>query len=135
MSSSQESREDRDKANVAAVRQDWINAVKKGDADRLSDLVTYDAVFIHADGRCTRGKDDVRRFLLDFFDQYSMEGTVLSSEVVIHGFWAVEIDEIKTSRARYDSPVAVNANFRAVFVFSRQLDQSWKVARLIELQD
>lgn len=135
MSGSQESRAERDVANIAAVRQAWIQAVKDGDADRLAELVTYDVVAVHADGRCTRGKDDVKNFLLDFFNQYMIEGKVLSSDVVIHGFWAVEIDEISTKRGRYESTVSMESNFRAVFVFSRQLDDSWKVARLIELQD
>ena len=135
MSGSLGSRAERDVANVAAVRQAWVQAVKDGDADRLAELVTYDVVVVHADGRCTRGKDDVRKFLLDFFNQYTIEGKVLSSDVVIHGFWAVEIDEISTKRGRYESTVSIDTSFRAVFVFSRQLDDSWRVARLIELQD
>lgn len=135
MSSTVDSGVDRDKANIAAVRQAWIQAVKDSDADRLADLVTFDVVIVHADGRCTTGKEAVKDFFLGAFDQFNAEGKISSSEIIAHGIWAVEIDEIETRRTRVDSPVSIDAHFRAVFVFSRQLDDSWKVGRVIELKD
>lgn len=135
MSSTVESRVDRDKANIAAVRQAWIQAVKDSDTDRLADLVTFDVVAVHVDGRCTTGKDAFKNFLMGAFDQFNLEGKVSSSEIIAHGIWAVEIDEIETRRTRVESSMSIDSHFRAVFVFSRQLDDSWKVARVIELQD
>jgi len=135
MSTTVDSRVDRDKSNIAAVRAAWVLAVKDSDADRLADLVTFDVVVVHADGRCTTGKNALKNFLLGAFDQFNVEGKVSSSEIIAHGIWAVEIDEIETRRTRVDSPMSVDSHFRAVFVFSRQLDDSWKIARVIELQD
>jgi uncharacterized protein (TIGR02246 family) len=126
---------DLDKARITAVRKAWVEAVKRSDADRLADLVTFDVVGVHANGRCTVGKDNLKNFFLDAFDQFNFEGNVESSEIVVHGIWAVGIDEVQTRRTRVDGNMAMDARFRAVFVFSRQLDDSWKISRIIELQD
>lgn len=134
MSNSQESLRDREKASIALVREAWMKAVKSDDADQLADLMTDDIVAIHADGRCIHGKDDVTRFFQDLFDQFDIEGTISSSEVVIHGNWAVEIDKIETKRTEYESSMSVRASLQAVFLFSRQLDDCWKVSRLVELK-
>ena len=135
MSSSVESHVDRDKANIMAARQAWIQAVRASDADRLADLVTFDVVAVHVDGRCTTGKEALKNFLGDVFDQFNVEGTVSSSDIIVHGIWGVEIDEVETRRSRVDGLMSIDSRFRAVFVFSKQLDDSWKVARVIELKD
>ena len=123
------------KAGIAAARNAWRAAVAAGDADKLADLVTYDIVVVHADGRCTRGRDEVRRFFIEAFNKYDLEGKISSSEIVVHGNWGIEIDEIQTKRTAYGSPVSTDAALQAVFVYSRQLDDSWRVSRLIELPD
>jgi ketosteroid isomerase-like protein len=135
MSSSVEPQVDRDKQNIIGVRHAWLQAVKDSNAERLTDLMTFDVVGVHADGRCTVGKEELRKFFLDVFDRFNVEGTVSSSEVVVHGIWAVEIDKVETKRTQVDSAMSVDAHFQAVFVFSRQLDDSWKIARVIELKD
>jgi ketosteroid isomerase-like protein len=135
MSNSLETTVDRDRASIAVVRKAWVEAVVAGDADRLADLVTSDVVAVHANGRCTCGKDDVRRFFIDAFNKFDIEGKTSSSDVVVHGIWAVEIDEIQTKRTQYDAPVSEDVSLQAVFIFARQLDGSWKVARIIELPD
>ena len=122
-----------DKAGISAARNAWREAVAAGDADRLADLITHDVVVVHADGRCTRGRDDVRRFFIEAFDRYDLEGKIFSSEIVVHGIWAVEIDEIQLKRTQYGSPISTDAALQAVFVYSHQLDNAWKVSRLIEL--
>jgi uncharacterized protein (TIGR02246 family) len=126
---------DLDKSRISAVRLAWIEAVKTSDADRLVDLVTQDVVGVHANGQCTIGKQSLRDFFLKAFDQFNFEGSVESSDVVVHGIWAVQIDEVKTTRTRVGGEGSMEARFRAVFVFSRQLDDSWKISRIIELQD
>jgi len=135
MGSSVEPHVDRDRENIIAVRQAWIQAVKDSDADKLANLMTFDVVGVHADGRCTTGKEELKKFFLDAFDQFNLEGSISSSEIVVHGIWAVEIDKVQTRRTRVDSLMSIDAHYQAVFVFSRQLDDSWQIARIIELKD
>jgi uncharacterized protein (TIGR02246 family) len=135
MSASIEAAVDRDRQNIAAVRQAWLHAVRDSDAGQLADLMTFDVVGVHADGRCTTGKEQLRSFFLDAFDQFNIEGAISSSEIVVHGIWAVEIDKLELKRTRVDNNMSLDGHFQAVFVFSRQLDDSWKIARIIELKD
>lgn len=135
MSSSVEEHIHRDKQNIAAAREAWRHAVKAGDADRLANLMTFDVVGVHADGRCTTGKDELKKFFLDVFEQFEVDGSISSSETLVHGIWAVEIDSLETKRSRVGSLMSVDAHFQIVIVFSRQLDDSWKIARIVELKD
>ncbi|MBV8632399.1 MAG: DUF4440 domain-containing protein [Silvibacterium sp.] len=124
-----------DKAGITAVRNAWRDAVAAGDAARLADLMAYDVVAVHADGRGTRGQDDVKKFLLNSFDRFDISGTIRSSDIVTHGMWAVEIDQVDLKRSQFGSGASTDTSLQAVFVFARQLDDSWKVARIIELPD
>jgi uncharacterized protein (TIGR02246 family) len=135
MSSSVELHVDRDKENISAVRESWLRAVKDSDVDRLADLMTFDVVGVHADGRCSVGKEELKKFFLDAFDQFNMSGSRSSSEIAVHGIWAVEIDKLEIRRTSINSMMSVDAQFQIVVVFSRQLDDSWKIARIIELKD
>ena len=98
MRNSLETTVDRERAALSAVRDAWVQAVKDGDVARLADLMTDDVVGVHADGQCIRGKEELKRFFQDLFDQYDVTGTISSSDVVIHGLWAVEIDKVETTR-------------------------------------
>jgi ketosteroid isomerase-like protein len=42
-------------STVVVVRQDWLDAVRAGDAERLAAMVTGDVVVVHGKGRaaCT----------------------------------------------------------------------------------
>lgn len=135
MSSSPDVQVDRDRENIIEVRRAWLTAVKNSDADQLANLMTFDVVGVHADGRCTTGREELKKFFLNAFDQFNLEGSISSSEIVVHGIWAVEIDKLETKRTRVDGLMSIAAHFQAVFVFSRQLDDSWKIARIIELKD
>lgn len=49
-----------DQARIAAVRQDGVQAVRDGDAERLANLVTDDVVAVLKNGRCITGKEALK---------------------------------------------------------------------------
>jgi len=122
-----------DRSQIAATRKAWIEAVIDEDTDRLSQLVTDDVVAIHGDGRCVCGKEELKRALLEVFGRVDVERTVPSSEVAVYGQWAIEIDEVESTRVMVGDDTPIETHFRAVFVFQRQPDGCWKVARVMEL--
>ena len=125
-----------DKSKIADVRKALNQAVKDSDASRLVALVTDDVVAVYHNGRCTSGKNEFETFFLHAFRRGDIEGMVSSSEVMVHDKWAIEIDEVQGTRAPLVGAGApIHTHFRAVFVFARQSDASWKVARFIELLD
>lgn len=48
-----------EQAKIAAVRQEWVQAVRDGNAYRLGDLTSDDVVAVLKDGGCVNGKEAV----------------------------------------------------------------------------
>ena len=124
-----------DRSKIAAVRKALNEAVKRSEVRELTDLLTDDAVAVHEDGRCMCGKQEVELFFHHAFARYDIEATILSSNVAVHGKWAIEVDEVDSIRASFGEGAPINTHFKAVFVFARQPDFSWKIARIIELPE
>ena len=124
-----------DRSKIAAVRKALNEAVKRSEARDLTDLLTDDVVAVHEDGRCMCGKQEVEAFFRHAFARYDIEAMILSSDVVVHDNWAIEMDEVDSVRASFGQGAPIKARFKAVFVFGRQPDFSWKIARIIELPE
>ncbi len=125
---------DSEKSKIAAVRQALNQGMKNSDAGRLVALATDDVVTVLHNGHCMSGKSEFETFFRHAFERWDLEGTVSSSEVMVHDKWAIEIDKVQGKRAPLDGAGApIHTHFEAVFVFARQLDASWKVARVLVL--
>jgi ketosteroid isomerase-like protein len=122
-----------DRSKIAAVRRALNQAVNRSEARELTDLLTDDVVAVHEDGRCMCGKQEVEVFFRHAFERYDIEAAILSSDVIIHDKWAIEMDEVSSVRASFEQGAPIKARFKAVFVFGRQPDSSWKIARIMEL--
>ena len=96
-------------------------------------ILTDDIVAVHGNGRCSCGKEEFKRDFRAIFERVDVERTVPCSELVFHGTWAVAIDEVESTRVLEGSDGPIDVHFRAVFVFQRQSDNSWKLARVMEL--
>ncbi len=119
---------------VAAVRKAWVEAVVKEDVSRLMTLTTDDVVVVRGNGQSLRGKNELKTAFLQAFERFDVERTELTSEITFQHDWAIEIDEVKSTRAPLESVEApIYSQFGAVFIFRRQLDDSWKIARIVEL--
>ncbi len=119
---------------VAAVRKAWVEAVVKEDVARLMTLATDDIVVVRGNGQCLRGKNELKSAFLQAFERFDVERTDVASEITFLHDWAIEIDEVRSTRAPLESVEApIYSQFGAVFVFRQQLDGSWKIARILEL--
>jgi hypothetical protein len=86
-----------DRSKIAAVRKALNEAVKRSQARELTDVLTDDVVAVHEDGRCMCGKQEVEAFFRHAFARYDIEAMILSSDVVVHNNWAIEVDEATPS--------------------------------------
>ena len=124
-----------EQAKIAAVRQEWVQAVLDSNADRLSNLTTDDAVAVLKDGQCVTGKQAVRATLQHNFSLYDVERRALGSGVIIRDNWAIELDEMDSAMTSVSSGMELRAHVKVVIVYARQHNGEWKVARLLELLD
>jgi uncharacterized protein (TIGR02246 family) len=123
-----------DEARIAAVRQDWVQAVRDGDAERLANLVTDDVVAVLKNGRCITGKEALKAEFRHVFALYDVERKILSSGVLMRDRWVLELDEMDSTMTPRDG-MEIQAHVKTVIVYARQADGEWKVARLMELLD
>jgi hypothetical protein len=49
---------------------------------------------VHGNGRCVRGRDELKANFLNGFEAFSIEQNVSSAEVVVRHRWAIEIFEV-----------------------------------------
>ena len=124
-----------EQTKIAAVRQTWMQAVRDGDTNRLTDFVTDDVVAVLKDGRCICGKEALKGVFQHVFGLYDVERRILSSRVVTRDGWAIELDELESTMTPVNNDRDIYTHVKTVVVFGRQTDGGWKIARLMELLD
>ena len=122
-------------SSVAAVRQAWLDAVRTGDVERLAAMVTDDVVVVHGNGRCVRGRDELKADFLKGFESFSIEQNVSSAEVVVRGTWAFEIAEVDSRLTPRCGGDSTKVHSTTVVALSRQPDGSWKIGRVLGVLD
>jgi len=122
-------------SSVAAVRQAWLDAVRAGDLERLAAMVTDDVVVVHGNGRCVRGREDLKADFLKGFESFSIEQHVSSTEVVVRGGWAFEIAEVESKLTPQCGGESTHVHSTTIVALNRQSDGSWKVGRVLGVLD
>jgi uncharacterized protein (TIGR02246 family) len=126
---------DSDNSKIAAVWEVWNAALKANDASGLAAFVTDDVVFVHGNGRCVCGKEELKADFLKSFERFDFDRKFSPAEIVVRDKWAFEICEVESTLTAVRGGIQVRAHSRNVIAFARQPDSSWKVARVIELLD
>ena len=83
--------------DITALREAWLAAVTSADAGRLASLVTDDVVVVHGDGRCIRGRNELKADFQGAFESFRIDQRVHNPEVVIRGDWAFEIANVEST--------------------------------------
>jgi uncharacterized protein (TIGR02246 family) len=122
-------------SSITAIRQAWLDAVRAGDAERLAAMVTDDIVVVHGNGRCVRGRDEMKADFLKGFETFSIQQDVSSTEVIVRGRWAFEISEVRSTLTPRRGGESRQALSTTVVAFTRLSDGSWKVGRVLGLLD
>ncbi len=122
-------------AAIASVQKRWMNAVKVADVERLLAMVTDDIVVVHGNGRCLRGKDELRADFLCGFEAFSIHQSASPVEVVVRERWVFEISEINTELTPRSGGESKHVHSTTVTALHQQPDKSWRVARVLGLFD
>lgn len=135
MNASQEPDRDTVTSSIAALRQAWLNAVRSGDVERLAAMVTDDVVVVHGNGRCVRGRDELKADFRQGFEAFAIEQNISAVEVVVRGRWAFEIAEVASKLTPRGGGKATHVRSTTVVAMNRQADGSWKVSRVLGVLD
>ena len=114
-------------SSITAVREAWLDAVRDRDVERLGTLVTDDVVVVHCNGRCVRGRDELKADFQKGFEAFSMEQSVSSPQVIFRGGWAFEISEVESKLTPHRPGESTCVHTTTVVALNQQSDGSWKV--------
>jgi len=92
-------------------------------------------VVVHGDGRCIRGKDEFEADFLKAFESLRIEQRVVDPDVVIRGDWAFEIGRVESILTPIRGGTTRCAVTTTLVALRKQLDGTWKVARVVGLLD
>ena len=119
--------------DIAAIRDARLNSFAASfmgsDADGFLASVTADMVIMPPDEPQVRGHIEIRAWLDAFFAAYSTDLEYTGSEVSVMGDTAFEAYVFRWTLTPIDGGEPIRQAGKGIYMFSRQEDGSWKVAR------
>ena len=119
-----------DSAAVMALIERVQQLAQMGDIDAYLDLYTEDAVWMLPDRFTDVGKEEARSFY-SFLERYTFDQELTVNEIQVAGDWAfarLSVDGYIRPRVDVDAE-PIRAITRHLWLFRRQPDGSWKLAR------
>lgn len=125
---------DTTEADIEAIRQvddRMVEATNSGDIEAWLAVYTEDTVVMPPNEPVVVGRDAVRAWAQQMFDQLDMEDTVSIQEIQVAGDWAFmrATYNFRTTPKAGGESMEVTGKYLAIF--SRQPDGSWRLARLV----
>jgi uncharacterized protein (TIGR02246 family) len=115
-------------AEIDRLFQEWSEAVHRGDAQALADLITEDAEFWSHGAAPLKGREETIARMATFFQGHDLHQVFERTEIVVSGDLAfVRGTEINRVVPRDGEPMEVRQ--RAFSVLFRGPDGVWRFAR------
>ncbi len=114
---------------INKVLEQEVAAINAGDVEAFVALFTDDAVLMAPGEPAVIGTEAVRSWAQDFSDQFTVQYTVTSEEIVVAGNWAFQ----RLSATLTLTPAAggdpIREGIKGIHICQRQPDGSWKLTR------
>ncbi len=121
-------------ADIAAINSviDEVGAaLNAGDAARWGDLFTEDVIVMRPNELSAIGREANRERLEELFDQYTLDITFSTEEVVVAGDWAFVRDTYSETVTPKGAGEPQMIYGKQINILRRQPDGSWKITRRI----
>lgn len=120
-----------DLAGIERLREQYIGAVRSGDAERWLSTLTDDCVFLPPGEPMICGRDALRPWVTKaYFDAYDIEIDYRNVEVEVAGSWGYVLGTFEQTLTAKAGGRAVRLVGKYLDVVRRQPDGSWKLARM-----
>ena len=119
----------RDIEAINAVLAEHVAAVNSGDTAANLAGFTDDLVYLPPDGLPVRGKPALASFIGSFYDAFDAEVEMVPEETVVTGDWAFQWGTINGKIRPLEGGDSVALNWKYVYLYQRQPDGTWKIAR------
>lgn len=116
-------------ADAERVREKEAAAVNSGDIEGFMAIFTDDAVIMPPNLAPICGKDNIRRFNRQFFEELTTQITIKSEEVVVCGEWAFDRGTFEVTFTPKSGGEPVQDSGKYIYILKQQPDGTWKMAR------
>ncbi len=115
-------------SQIRAVVDAWPTLLDDGDVDRLMDLFVADLVFAHPRYPCIVGKDSMRAFAEQVFQQqYSAGSTIRVEKIQVSGDWAHVAARFETTWTPRNGGSPFKESARYLWVLRHDAIGAWRV--------
>jgi uncharacterized protein (TIGR02246 family) len=118
---------------VRKANEEWVAAVKSGDAATIAAPYADDAVFILADGTCVRGRAEIEKMYRAGFERAGVASSarIVSKRLVVDGDLAYESGYGEVGRMKEGK--SATSGGRYLTVWRRTAEGEWKIIRNVVL--
>lgn len=124
-----------DVAKINALRDNFVTAFNAGDAAKVVEGYTTDAIAMPAHHAMVTGKDALVAFNREQFSQVSFKMTLTPAETVVAGNWGYDRGTYTMTVTPKAGGAPMNDAGKYLVVIQKQSDGSWKVSRDIDNSD
>ncbi len=124
-----------DATKINALRDNFAAAFNAGDAAKVVEGYTADAIAMPAHHAMVSGKDALLAYNRDFFSQMSAKLTLTPAETVVSGDWGYDRGTFTMTVTPKAGGAPMNDQGKYLVLIQKQADGSWKVTRDIDNSD
>jgi uncharacterized protein (TIGR02246 family) len=132
MSKNEPTEVDRHVEEIRRMRRRWVDVVNAGDAERYSQLMTQDAVWIPPGQPPVQGREAIREWLEPLFSRYKYRFALRGSRVQLAGDWAVERGDFASRLTRKAGGDAQSRRGTYIVLWRQNESGEWRIERYID---
>ena len=125
-----------ERKGIDKTRNAYVSAWKAGDASKIAELYTEDALVLYPDQPAVTGRSAIVSYFRTFFDEFAQSDFDLSSaEVEIAGQWAFDRGTYRWNGVPRAGGKPVEDSGKYLVILQRQAGGEWKIARDMDNSD
>lgn len=117
-------------ATIIRIREAVQEAENLGDVKRMAPFFGVDIVLMAPGFPPIEGAKAVEDFMAGFFDQFDVEVTYASDEIVVSGDWAFDRGSARQTLRPKDGSPEMTEEAKYLWLYRRDQDGTWKHARV-----
>ncbi len=117
-----------DEAAIRALRAAFTEAQGSGDVDTIVSSYASDAILMRAGAPTVSGLEPISALLAENFEQSAMTVEDPIDQLVVLGDWAFDRTSFSGTQTNRESGETVDLEGKAIHIYRRQADGSWKIA-------
>lgn len=113
-------------------RQEWIDAINNNDLDKVSDLLSDDAVWMPPGMPALQGKGSIIEWMKPSFESFKHEYSITDIRIKGAGNWAVEQANFVSKLWPEDGGDATEHRGSYIMIWRWEKNNVWRIERYVD---